>query len=57
MVAGTAVLTVSYNLVPTSIAASVGGSSPTDTLTLAAPTGSTDVTNLTNICNALAELL
>jgi hypothetical protein len=55
--AGTAVLTISYNLVPSSISASVGGSSPTDTLTLAAPTGSTDVTNLTNICNALAELL
>jgi hypothetical protein len=30
---------------------------PTDTLTLAAPAGSTDNTNLTNICNALAELL
>jgi hypothetical protein len=53
----TTTLTISYNLVPSSIAASVGGSSPTDVLTLNAPTGSTDVTNLTNICNSLAELL
>ena len=50
------VFTVSYGLTPT-ITSSVGGSSPTDTLTVGSASGGSDAANLTALNNVLSELL
>jgi hypothetical protein len=54
---GTAVLNISYNVVPSAISVNVSGGAPTTTLALGSVSGSTDNNNLAALSTLLGELL